>query len=415
MAIGIVLGLTLGMTQSAPAQTYTVIHNFTGGGDGANPWGGLAIDGSGSLYGTTLHGAAGFGGVFKLKRSASGFTLNPLYKFSGGSDGAGPVSGVVFGPNGTLYGTAHAGGEQNCTIFEYPGCGLVFNLRPQASFCRSVLCPWTETVLYRFTGGTDGANPWGNVTFDHSGNLYGTAEFGGIASCSNGCGTVFELMPSGGSWTETVLYSFTNGSDGWHPYAGVTFDTSGNLYGTNFWAAAGGCQGQGCGTVYQLTPSGSGWTQNTIYAYQGGSDGGLPVGGVIFDPSGNLYTTTLSYGAGGTGTVVELSPSNGNWTFNLLSSLSGGTRSGPEANLVMDQAGNLYGTAIYAGVHAEGVVFKLTLSGGTWIYTSLHDFTAGSDGGGPVSNVVFDANGNLYGTATVGGSAGKGVVWQITP
>ena len=267
LALTMVFLLTV-MAQSAPAQTYSVIHNFSGGGDGANPYGGLAIDASGNLYGTTLHGGVGFGGVFKLKRTASGFILNPLYKFTGGSDGAGPTSGVILGPNGTLYGTAHAGGEQNCASFEYPGCGLVFNLRPQATACHSALCPWTETVLHSFTGGSDGANPWGNVIFDHSGNLYGTTQFGGITSCTNGCGTVYKLMPSGGSWTETLLYSFTNGSDGSRPYAGVTFDTTGNLYGTNFWAAGGGCEGQGCGTVYQLTPSGSGWLQNTIYAYQ---------------------------------------------------------------------------------------------------------------------------------------------------
>jgi uncharacterized repeat protein (TIGR03803 family) len=141
----------------------------------------------------------------------------------------------------------------------------------------------------------------------------------------------------------------------------------------------------------------------------------LPVGGVIFDPSGNLYTSTLSYGSGGTGTVLELSPSGGNWTFNLLFTLSGFSRGGPEASLVMDQAGNLYGTAIGAGAHCCGSVFKLTPSGGNWIYTSLHDFTGSTDGGEPVSTVVFDADGNLYGTATLGGASGKGVVWKITP
>jgi uncharacterized repeat protein (TIGR03803 family) len=416
MATGIVLVLILGITQPAPAQTYTVIHNFSGGGDGANPYAGLTMDAAGNLYGTTLNGGAGYGGVFKLKRAGSGFTLNPIYSFTGGNDGAGPVARVVIGSNGTLYGTAHAGGQQNCANFQFPGCGLVFNLRPQPRACNTALCPWTESVLYSFTGASDGANPWGNVIFDQSGNLYGTTEFGGIPSCGNGCGTVFKLAPSGGSWTETVLYSFTNGSDGSRPFGGVTFDTSGNLYGTNLLGAGTGCEnGQGCGTVFELAPSGSGWMENTIYAFQGGSDGGLPVAGVTFDQAGNLYTAALSYGSGGTGTVVELSPSSGSWIFNLVFSFSGSHRRGPEANLVMDQAGNLYGTAFGAGAHGWGSVFKLTPSGGTWMYTSLYDFMGGSDGGNPISTVVFDANGNLYGTATVGGTTGHGVVWEITP
>jgi uncharacterized repeat protein (TIGR03803 family) len=420
MAIGIVLVLILGITQPAPAQTYTVIHHFSGGGDGANPYAGLTMDAAGNLYGTTLNGGAGYGGVFKLKRSGSSFLLTPLYSFTGGNDGANPVARVVFGSNGTLYGTAHAGGTPNCENSQFTGCGLVFNLRPQPRACKTALCLWTESVLYSFTGASDGANPWGNVTFDQSGNLYGTTEFGGIPNCSGGigagCGTVFKLAPSGGGWTETVLYSFTNGSDGSRPYAAVTFDTSGNLYGTNSQGAATGClNGRGCGTVFQLTPAGSGWMEKTIYAFQGGSDGGNPVAGVIFDQSGNLYGAALSYGSGGGGTVVELSPLNGNWIFNLLFSLSGVTDRGPEASLVMDQAGNLYGTTNAGGAHGYGSVFKLTPSGGTWMYTSLYDFMGGSDGGNPISTVVFDANGNLYGTATVGGTTGHGVVWEITP
>lgn len=285
-----------------PDKTYTVIYNFSGGSDGANPWSGLTIDAAGNLYGTTLNGGGGYGSAFELIRSKSGFTFNSLYRFTGGADGAGPVARIVLGSDGTLYGTTHAGGKLDCGVpgFQYTGCGVVFNLRPQTG--KSL---WTESVLYTFTGAGDGANPWGNVTFDHSGNLYGTAEFGGDSSCvltSSGCGTVFKLVPSGGSWTESVLYSFTNGPDGSRPYAGLTFDTSGNIYGTNFLGAGAGCDGvfpsPGCGTVFKLTPAGSGWVENTVYAFQGGSDGGWSQTGAIVDQAGNLYTATSSYGSG---------------------------------------------------------------------------------------------------------------------
>jgi uncharacterized repeat protein (TIGR03803 family) len=425
MAIGVVLVLTAGIAESAGPPNYSVVYNFTGGADGANPWAGLTIDAAGNIYGTTLNGGSasgpGYGVVFQLKPSRSGFTFNSIYSFTGGADGAGPVARVVLGSNGSLYGTAHAGGRLDCGVpgFQYTGCGVVFQLSPQLN-----KTPWTESVLYTFTGASDGANPWGKVTFDQSGNLYGTAEFGGNPTCvltSSGCGTVFKLAPSGGSWTQSVLYSFTNGSDGSRPYAGLTFDTSGNLYGTNFYGAGTGCTGvfqsPGCGTVFKLTPAGLGWVESTVYAFQGGSDGGFSQTGVIVDQSGNLYTATTSFGSGNTGTVVELSPSSGSWTFNLLASFSGAIfqQGGPRENLVMDLAGNLYGTTNSAGKYGYGAVFKLTRSGSTWTYTSLHDFTGSSYGFNPVSNIVFDASGNLYGTTTYGGTKGKGVVWKIKP
>ena len=235
-----------------------------------------------------------------------------------------------------------------------------------------------------------------------------------------GWGTVFKLTPSNGGWAESVLYSFTGGSDGASPYSDVILDQAGNLYGTTWQGGVSGCAfGTGCGTVYQLTPSGSGWKENTLYSFQSATDGGNPPAGLIFDPSGNLYGATWTDGPGGGGTVFELSPADGSWTFTSLYALNG--TGGPAGSLVMDGAGSLYGTTDSDGAHGVGSVFKLTPSNGGWIYTSLYDFTGGSDGYFPLCRVVFDTSGNLYGTTYAGGNNndcggyGCGVVWEITP
>jgi uncharacterized repeat protein (TIGR03803 family) len=259
--------------------------------------------------------------------------------------------------------------------------------------------------------GADGATPGSGTTlaFDHARDIYGTTTLGG----SNNLGTVYELTPSGDGWTEGVLYSFTGGSDEGHPYSGVTFDNTGNLYGTT-------AIGPHSGTVYELSPSGSGWTENTLYTFQNGDDGASPLAGVIFDQSGSMYGATQHGGAGNGGTAFELMPSGGNWVFSLLCGFSGQTTGGVYRNLVMDNAGNLYGTTAGDGSNGWGSVFKLTPSGGQpcfgqWTYSSLHDFTGGDDGGNPQSSLIFDTNGNLYGTARLGGANNKGVVFQIRP
>ena len=417
LAFMMVLALAVVATQAGQAQTITVLHNFTGGGDGAGLYAGLTIDKAGNLYGTTLEGGSNnFGTVFKLSYKGSGWIFTPLYSFQGGNDGANPRARVIIGPNGSLYGTTTAGGGSGCGG---SGCGTVFSLRPSAAACHTALCPWTENVLYRFTGGSDGAVPSnGDVVFDQVGNLYGTTFQGGVGNCDGTtCGVVYKLTPSNGGWTESVLYAFAGGSDGGNPYAGVTFDKSGNLYGT---ASSGGnlaCNAPyGCGTVFQLTPSGSGWSENTIYTFQGGSDGANPRGGLMFDPSANLYGTTPDGGSEGGGTVFMLTPSNGSWTFGVVYSFTGSVdSSGPFDSLISDAAGNVYGTTYEDGVYGYGSLFKLIPSGGGWKYTSIREFTGGSDGGNPAGSVVLDASGNLYGTTFSGGADGRGVVFEITP
>ena len=252
LAIAIALALAAVTTQSAQAQTFTVLHTFTGP-DGAYPYGRLAMDPGGNFYGTTYGGGDGCQGygcgtVFKLVHKNAGWIFYPLYSFQGGNDGSYPLGGVTIGPDGSLYGTTTVGGGGPCNLIggPGPGCGTVFRLQPPARACPNFRCPWTETVVYRFTGGNAGAYPgYGEVVFDQAGNLYGTTE--GDEGNGNAA-IVFKLAPSNGGWTESLIYNFGTA----FVASGVIFDGAGNLYGT---AAAGG---NGYGSVYKLTPSGLG-------------------------------------------------------------------------------------------------------------------------------------------------------------
>src|SRR5271157_4603021 len=404
-----IMFVLMATAQSAQAQTFKVLYSFTGAADGAEPVAGLAIDRAGNLYGTASIGGSGFDGtVFKLHQAGSGWMFNVLYSFEGG-DGSLPMA-VSFGPDGTLYGTTLNGGT---------GEGVVFNLKPQASPCKTALCPWAETVLYRFKGGTDGEFPFSGAAFDQAGNIYGTTYQGGGNNCQhNGCGTVYKLTRSDG-WAESVLYSFTGGSDGSKPIAGVTLDQTGNLYGTASFAGS-----LHYGVVFQLAPSGGGWTENVLYAFEGGSDGAAPYAGLILDGLGNLYGASSIDGSGGGGAALQLTPSNGSWTFSVLYDFVGGQNyqpSGPAANLTMDKAGNLYGATYRGGStncggYGCGTVFKLTPSSGGWSYSVLHVFTGtADDGANPQCALVFDQNGKLYGTTASGGANGVGTVFEITP
>ena len=403
--LGLICALTLLATQPAQAQTFRVIYAFMNGTDGYDPYAGITLDRGGNLYGTTTN-YTGPGTIFRLKHTNGNWVLNTLHTFNL-RDGDIPFARVVFGPDGTLYGTTPYGGSF--------GYGTVYKLRPPATACRTNACPWTETVLYSFTGGEDGLGPFlVDPVFDQAGNLYGTTYAGGSGQGGAG-GVVFKLTPSNGGWTESVIHSFT-GTD--HPYSGVIFDAAGNLYGTTTDAGL-----HLLGNVFQLAPSGSGWTANDVYDFQGGNDGAVPIGGLIVDRFGNLYgTTSTNRFFNGGGTVFELSPSGANWTLALLYGFNGGGTGGPQGNLVMDVNGNLYGTTYTDGAYEFGSVFKLTPTNGGWTYTSLHDFTDGDDGGLPVGGPTLDANGTLYGTTTTGGMRGGncpnygcGVVWEITP
>ena len=395
----------------AQAQTLTVLHTFNGA-DGAFPQAGLTMDRAGNLYGTTAIGGysgspcglGGCGTVFKLSNRKSGWLLAPLYNFHG-SDGWEANSRATLAQDGTLYGVTYLGGPGDCQ----GGCGTVYHLTPAPTPSTTALAPWNETAIHYFTI-DDGAYPRGDTTFDQAGNIYVTAGGGGPSSC----GVDYQLTPSGDGWVGTDVYSFQCYSDGANPTGGVVFDRSGNIYGV---AEFGGSTG---GTIYQLTPSGSTWIEQTLYEFSDGS-GIVPVGGLIIDTSGNLYGTTTAGGTNGAGTVFEFTPGGAmKVLYNFPSLPSGcnyGYLCGSLGKLVMDAAGNLYGATAGDGAYGYGNVFKLTRSNGGWTYTSLHDFTGqgGSDGAFPQGGLVLGANGSIYGTASQGGINNNGTVFEITP
>lgn len=281
-------GVVFSLTRSEH-WTENVYYEFLGGNDGFSPAGPLFRDQAGNLYGTAEGGQyQGYGVVYELSPNANGsWTYTALHEFSGGSDGGNPFGGVVMDGGGNLYGMTSEGGS-SCN------CGVVYELSPNSG-------TWTETVLYSFAGSPDGATPeFTEPTLDRSGNLYGTTGHGG----KNNDGTVFELKKSNGTWKEIVLHSFS-GSDGLNPATRVTLDSSGNLYGVT---GAGGANNQG--VVYKLSHSKSKWTETVLHSFTGGSDGGDPWdrGGLSLDGAGNIYGTTYGGGSNNAGTVFEIVP-----------------------------------------------------------------------------------------------------------
>ena len=389
----IVCALLVAASMAAQAQTFSVIHNFTGtGGDGVNPDAGVTLR-AGSLYGTTCCGGSNnHGTVYQITQVGSNWVTMPISLFAGG--GFNPIARVVFGPDGHPYGTTSDSPE---------GPGRVFDLIVPLTICKTANCFWKENVLYKFQGGADGAYPgYGDVVWDEQGNIYGTTTAGGASNL----GAVYELTPAGNSYTGSALYNFS-GTDGKTPLGGVVLDGRGDVFGTTLSGGA-----YGVGTVFKLTKQDGRWVESTMHDFEGSSDGSGPYAGLLLDSFGNLYGTTSGGGVGHGGTVFELIPSGESYTFKLLYSFSNASGCGPFAGLTFDGVGNLYGTTRCGGANRLGTVFELTNTGNGWTYTSLHDFTGG-DGAYPISNVTIDANGNLYGTASTGGSQNLGVVWMI--
>ncbi len=426
-ALMIVIVIILVFVPGAWAQSkYKTLHKFTGGKDGkeffgifgGNNWfsSGLTLDAAGNLYGTTAAGGTyGYGVAFKLAPNTDGtWAQTVLYSFTGGADGAYPLAGLIFDTVGSLYGTASAGGKGSCSNAYGHGCGVVFELAPNLDGS------WVESVLYSFTGGADGAQPEARLTFDAAGNLYGTTNAGGVhlsAPCAsnsdNGCGVAFELTPnSDGSWTESVLHRFTNGSDGGPQLSALTFDTTGNLYGT----AQFGKNSQG--VVFKLTPGAGSWKETILYAFTNGKNGNDPFSftGLVFDVAGNLYGTTYWGVFPRAGTVFKLTPtSSGPWKWSLLHSFGTANAYHPVAGVIFDGAGNLYGSTYEGGSIGCGIVFELIpTSTGPWKEKVLHNFVdrPGCDG---MPGLVIDPGGNLYGATLGDGSSTFGSVFEITP
>jgi uncharacterized repeat protein (TIGR03803 family) len=440
-ALLIVIVVTQVLAPGAWAQgKYKTLHTFTGGKDGSFPYAGLIFDAVGNLYGATEMGGKCFyasdcGVVFKLTASGDGsWTESVLHTFcslTNCRDGAYPeATTLIFDAAGNLYGTTRGGGAY--------GGGTIFKLTPNSNGS------WTESVLYSFcslTNCSDGSLPYAGLIFDAAGNLYG-ATLGGGNQCfyAIGCGVVFKLTASGdGSWTESVLHTFcslTNCSDGENPYAGLIFDQAGNLYGAT---EGGGNQcfyNSSCGVVFKLTPNSNGnWTESVLYSFcslTNCRDGAYPEATtLIFDAAGNLYGTTGAGGPGGSGdcgVVFKLAPNtDGRWTETVLHGFTCGKDGGrPQAGLVFDRAGNLYGTTEFYGSSSCnygsgcGVVFRLTPSAdGGWREEVLHIFLD-HPGAWPYAGVILDAAGNVYGT-TYGDAEYPtcshycGSVYEITP
>jgi uncharacterized repeat protein (TIGR03803 family) len=424
-----------------------VLYSFQGLPDGAYPAGAVVFDQAGNLYGATTYGGANdcpgitqCGIVFQLQAPAQkGGTWNEhvLYVFKGvnSNDGDAPVGGVIFDQAGNLYGTTAYGGSGSCELFGgRTGCGTIYELVPP----KQKNGAWIEKVIYNFQSGKDGYFPWGDLTFDSAGNLYGSTQYGGGkgTTCDafyQFCGTVFELSPprtKGGKWTEKVLHSFAGGSDGANPNGGLVLDSKGAIYGTTFYGGSTNCKtdaGVGCGTAFELKPPtqrGGPWTEkllHTLVNYQ--KDGGGPNGGLVFDAKGSLYGTTIGGGSTGNGVVFRFAKSGGQWTETIVRTLQGLDGWSSMTGVIFDSVGNLYGTASGGGSTGGGTVFKLNPQGGRggrWGFGLLHTFTGPPDGEFPTSRLVFDQAGNLYGTTQIGGSGqacrgGCGVVFETKP
>jgi uncharacterized repeat protein (TIGR03803 family) len=380
--------------------TETVLHSFSLGIDGdGNPYGKPVFDVEGNLYGTAQYGGVnGLGSVFELVQTSGGWTEKVLHSFTAGTDGIYPFAGVIFDSDGNLFGTTAEGGSSNK--------GTVYKLTHNSDGS------WKESVAYSFTGGSDGGIPYSNLLLDAAGNLYGTARGGGIRTfpCDpTGCGVVYELMKNtDDSWSESVLYTFTGGDDGDAPSAGLTFDSSGNLYGTAFTTRSGNAGG----AVFKLTPLSGSWTQTVLYDFPSGA----LYGGVVLDAAGNLYGAN-SGGGGGYGSIFELTPASGTWTLNNLYSFTNKSGNndgiGPYAGVTFDGSGNLYGATFEGGTNNRGTVFKLTQSSGHWAESVLYSFGSGHDLMYPQSDLTLDSAGNIYGAAFGGGPASNGGIFEI--
>jgi uncharacterized repeat protein (TIGR03803 family) len=384
--------LMLSLSLAAAQSTEQVLYNFAGNGDGSQPAAGLVFDSSGNLYGTTQFGGAyGYGCVFELTPQGGGWTESVLYSFTGGNDGAYPVSPVILDAVGNLYGTTQYGGMY--------GIGTAFELVKSAG--------WALNTLWTF-GSSDGGLPEGGLAFDQAGNLYGTLDTGG----THNAGAVFELIPKAGRWSRKIIHNF-GGTSGARPWAGVTLDAAGNVYGTALYDGPGEV---GSGIVFKLAPAGKGWKFSILYNLNKGGGGlGGPFGGVILDSAGNLFGTT--YGEGSClATVFQLAPTvKGPWKPSALFTFNGGNGCQTYGPVAIDSAGNLYGATASGGANNAGTVFELTKANG-YALNTLYNFQGAPDGSFPeFMGVVLDANDNVYGTTYTGGAFGLGTVFEVSP
>jgi uncharacterized repeat protein (TIGR03803 family) len=431
----------------AGTPTFSVIHTFTGGPDGSESYAALIQASDGNLYGTTLQGGTSYvGTVFTISNLAGTPTESVIYSFTGGADGNGPSAAVIQASDGNLYGTTFSGGANNAgTVFEIanpagtPTESVIYSFAGGAdgAFPESSLIQASDGNLYGTTlnlynvrtsnlgtvftivnlGGTptesviygfalvDGANSDAALIQASDGNLYGTTKTGGTSDA----GTVFRIGNLAGASTYSVIYSFTGGADGKNPVAALIQASDGNLYGTT---VHGGAGSPGYGAIFKIGNLSSTPTFSLIYTFTGGSDGGNPYASLIEASDGNLYGTT----AGGGG-VFRISDLAGTPTFSVIHTFTGGAEGCDSyAALIQASDGNLYGTTSYCGgiSYSGGTVFKIGNLGGTPTFSVIYTFTGGTDGGNPYASLIQASDGNLYGTTTAGGGSGLGTVFEIS-
>jgi uncharacterized repeat protein (TIGR03803 family) len=401
----------------------TVLHSF-GGPDGDGSLFGVIADAKGDLYGTTVFGGpANVGTIFKLTPHGSGYRESVLYRFRGGSDGALPFGGLVADKHSALYGATLAGGNNGCGV----GCGVVFKLTPEKS-------GYAFSVLHRFRSGSDANQAVGALVLDKRGAVYGVTQFGG----SSNWGAVFKLTPGTSGYTESVLYSFPGSPGAYLPQAGLTIDNKGSLYGTTYYGGTGNCGGAGPGTVFRLTPGRSGYTEGILYSFKDCADGAQPFAALAVDENtGAIYGTTQYGGTKGDGTVFKLTPSGSGYDKSTLHSFDFGGPCypdgfAPESQLLLLPDGTLYGTDTSGGGGCScsgcGSIFKLKPSGSGYAFQYVYNFGDPINGAEPeFGNLISDAKGAIYGTTRSGGSKtncadggpggalGCGVVFKLAP
>jgi hypothetical protein len=428
---------TLAFTPSLPAQStstssFNVLYSFTGGADGYQPGNGLVFGSGSVLYGTTFRGAtvngycpAGCGTVFSLTQKNGSWSLDTIHSFAGyPTDVSNSYAQVTLEKNGTIFGTGGSGGAHMCGPQE--PCGGVFKLAPSGD-------DWKESVIYNFNR-ANGFTPYTALTLQ-DGVFYGTTWFGPASDGNAGNGTIFSLTSEGkAGWKHVIIHTFEGGSDGAEPYGNLVFDTEGNAYGSTPYGGT-----ANSGDIFELYPSPEGgWTEQILYSFPTSYVSGAYPSTLILDSKGNLYGVTNTGGQSGTGcgvydcgTVFELEKlTGGSWQLKTLYEFAGGSDGySPAAGLVFDAKGNLYGTTLLGGESSCqfvngapgcGTVFELSPSGsGSWSKKLIYSFQGSSDGEFPTNgSLIFDSSGNLYG-ATAGnadsGGSGYGTIYQITP
>jgi len=389
----IMLTAVAGLALASHAQTVKTIYGLPGYNFGA---GGLVSDAAGNMFGGAVEGSTNClrglqcGVVFELSPSGSGWNGTIIYNFTGTTDGSGPATGLVFDAQGNLYGASTS---------------TIYRLSPASGGS------WTETTLYTFTGLADGGGPTGPLAVDTAGNVYGTTLFGGsyTGSCvAIGCGVAFQLSPNAdGSYTETVLHTFTGGSDGWSPLGGLVL-LGQDLYGAT---AKGGslshCSGVGCGVVFELVPSSTGWKEFVLHSFSGGSDGASPFGTLTADSAGNLFGTAGHV-------AYELTKSSGKWQETVLYRFKKDAVGFPAGGVVLDAAGNIFGESDSAYcnsfIAACGTVYELSNSSSGWNVSAHYRF-----GNNPSGTVLLDPSGDIFGISNGPSQTGGSVVFEITP